>query len=166
VRKDVREIVEPIWTGAGVDLSWDLQKGTLEYKKDAHRFDFATQNSAIYVGLGAAIDFLSHLGMENVAQRGQALARRLRGELKKFGDAIEILTPEEKGAFGSVLGFRLKHVAYDKLYQTPVEKYKIVTRMVPENGLNCNRISTHIYNNFSEVERLVQAITLVAEGKS
>lgn len=166
VRKDVREIVEPIWTGAGVDLSWDLQKGTLEYKKDAHRFDFATQNSAIYVGLGAAIDFLSHLGMENVAQRGQALARRLRGELKKFGDVIEILTPEEKGAFGSVLGFRLKHVAYDKLYQTLVEKYKIVTRMVPENGLNCNRISTHIYNNFSEVERLVQAITLVAEGKS
>ena len=76
-----------------------------------------------------------------------------------------MLTPDEKGSYGSVLGFRLKTVPYDKLQQTLSEKHKIIIRSVPENGLNCNRISTHIYNNFSEVQRLVEAIKLVAEVK-
>lgn len=166
VRKEMQEIVEPYWTGALADSAWDLEKGTMAYRNDAHRYDFGTQNSAIYVGLGAAIDFLSHLGMENVARRGQALARHLRNALEKFDDQIEILTPDEKGGYGSVLGFRLKNVPYDKLHQTLLERYNIITRVVPENRLNCNRISTHIYNNFNEVNRLIRAITLVAEGQS
>lgn len=162
VRQEVQEVVEPYWTGALADAGWDLTKGTLEYKKNAHRFDFGTQNAATYTGLGAAIDFLSHIGMENVAQRGQALAMHLRRELKDLDDKVEILTPEERGGYGSVLGFKLKSMAYDKLQQMLLEKHKMITRMVPENGVNCNRVSTHIYNNFDEVNRLVEAIKSVA----
>jgi selenocysteine lyase/cysteine desulfurase len=162
VRKEMIEVLEPHWTGALADAGWDVEKGTLELKKDAHRFDFATQNSAIYVGLGAAIDFLYHIGMANIARRDQALAMHLRNELKKLGDKIEILTPDEPGSYGSVLGFRLKNYAYDKLQPMLIEKHKIITRMVPENGVNCNRISTHIYNNFEEVDRVVSAIRSVA----
>jgi selenocysteine lyase/cysteine desulfurase len=162
VRKEMIEVLEPHWTGALADAGWDVEKGTLELKKDAHRFDFATQNSAIYVGLGAAIDFLYHIGMPNIARRDQALAMHLRNELKKLGDKIEILTPDEPGGYGSVLGFRLKNYAYDKLQPMLIEKHKIITRMVPENGVNCNRISTHIYNNFDEVDRAVAAISAVA----
>jgi selenocysteine lyase/cysteine desulfurase len=165
VRKEVQDIVEPYWTGALADASWDLAKGTMEFQKNAHKYDFATQSSAIYVGLGAAIDFLSHLGIENVARRGQGLAKHLRSELEAFDDKIEMLTPDEKGCYGSVLGFRLKTVPYDKLQQTLLEKHKIITRAVPENALNCNRISTHIYNNFMEVQRVVAAIKSIAEGK-
>ena len=39
----------------GVDTGWDLRSETLALKNDAHRFDFATQSSALYIGLGAAI---------------------------------------------------------------------------------------------------------------
>ncbi len=162
VRKEMLEILEPHWTGALADAGWDLQKGTLEYRKDAHRYDFGTQNSALYVGLGAAADFLGHLGMENVSRRGQGLALLLRSALKKLGNRVEILTPEEPGSFGSVLGFRLKNLQYDKLQQLLLEKHKIVTRMVPENGLNCNRVSTHIYNSPGEVARLIEALNAVA----
>ena len=162
VRKEVQDILEPCWAGALSDAGWDLQKGTLEFRKDAHKYDFGTQNSSLYVGLGAAIDFLYHLGMENVARRNQALAMHLRNGLKKLGDKVEILTPEEDGGYGSVLGFRLKAMAYDKLQPYLIEKHKIITRMVPENGINCNRISTHIYNSFAEVDKVVEAITSMA----
>ncbi len=162
VRQEVQEIVEPYWTGALADAGWDLIRGSLEYKKNAHRFDFGTQNAAIYTGLGTAIDFLSHIGMENVTRRGQSLATHLRRELQSLGDRIEILTPEEEGGYGSVLGFKLKNMPYDKLQPMLLEKHKMITRMVPENGVNCNRISTHIYNNFDEVNRLVEAIKSVA----
>jgi len=162
VRKDVEDIVEPYWVGAGVDKGWDIRKGTLEYKGEAHKFDFATQSSPLYIGLGAAVDFLYHLGMENVAARGQGLALHLRSELENLGDRVEILTPSEEGGYGSVLGFRLKNYPFDKLQQMLLEKHKIITRMVPENGVNCNRISTHIYNSFAEVDRLLEVIRSVA----
>ena len=162
VRKEMLEVLEPSWVGGGVDSGWDVGKGTLTYRRDAHRFDFASQSAALYTGLGAAIGFLYHLGMDNVARRGQGLAGILRTELTKLGDRVTILTPGEPGASASILGFRLARMPFDKLQQYLLEKHRIVTRMVPENGVNCNRISTHIYNSEAEVRRLADAITAVA----
>ena len=162
VKEGMTDVLEPYWVGGGVDKGWDLLKGTLEYKSDAHKFDFATQSSAVYVGLGAAIDFLYHLGQENIALRGGMLAMHLRTELKKFGERVEILTPEEPGGYGSVLGFRLRSIPFDNLQKVLLETHGIITRMVPENGVNCNRVSTHIYNTPDEVDRLVSILgTLV-----
>ncbi len=162
VRSEMLEVLEPSWVGGGVDAGWDVGKGTLSYRTDAHRFDFASQNAALYVGLGASIDFLSQLGMDNVARRGRQLASLLRGELEKFGDKVTILTPEEPGASASILGFRLAQMPFDRLQKYLLETHRIITRMVPENGVNCNRISTHIYNDEAEVHRLVRAIAEVA----
>jgi cysteine desulfurase/selenocysteine lyase len=162
VRKEMLEVLEPSWVGGGVDAGWDLQNGSLAYRKDAHRFDFGSQNAALYAGLGAAIDFLYHLGMAHVAQRGQALAMSLRNELRKLGDKIIILTPEETGAYASILGFRHARMPFDKLQAYLLEKRRIITRMVPENGVNCNRVSTHIYNSEAEVHRLAEAIAAAA----
>jgi selenocysteine lyase/cysteine desulfurase len=165
VRKEMVTMLEPHWTGAGADAAWNLAEGKIEFRTDAHRFDFATQSSAIFVGMGAAVDFLYHLGMENVARRDQALAGHLRKRLLQLGERVEILTPDEKGGYGSVVGFRVKGVPYDVLHRQLLEKYHIVTRAVPENGVNCNRISTHIYSSFDEVDRVADAITEIVEGK-
>ena len=162
VRKEMVEVLEPHWVGGGVDTAWDVRKGTLTLRTDARRFDFATQSSALYVGLGAAIDFLHHLGIENVARRGRSLAGRLRSRLQELGDRVEILTPSEEGGYGSVLGFRLKHYPFDRLQQLLLEKHGIVTRAVPENGLNSNRLSTHCYNTPAEVDRVADIIRSVA----
>jgi selenocysteine lyase/cysteine desulfurase len=162
VRKEMMEVLEPTWVGGGCDAGWDVRKGTLAFRKDAHRFDFASQSAALYVGLGAAIDFLYHLGMENVSRRGKALAGELRAGLEKLGDRVEILTPAEDGGHASIVGFRLKRVPFDKLQPLLLEKYRMVTRAVPENGVNCNRVSTHIYNSPEEVSRFLEAINALA----
>ncbi len=162
VRKDMLEVLEPYWVGGGSDAGWDVRTASFSFRKDAHRFDFASQSAALYVGLGAATDFLYHLGIDNIARRGQTLASFLRNELKKLGDKVEILTPDEPGGFGSLLGFRLKNYPFDKLQSLLWEKHKIMTRAVPENGVNSNRISTNIYNTFDEVRRLVDVISTVA----
>jgi selenocysteine lyase/cysteine desulfurase len=162
VRKELLEILEPCWAGALSDAGWDLTKGTLTYRQDAHKYDFGTQSSALYVGLGAAVDFLHHIGMDNITRHNKALATRLRTGLQSLGDRVEILTPEEEGGYCSVIGFRLRAMAYDKLQPYLLEKHKIITRMVPENGINCNRISAHIYNTTDDVDRVVEAIKAVA----
>ena len=162
VRKEALEAIEPHWVGGGCDAGWDVRAGTLAYRADGHRFDFGTQSSSLYAGMGAAIDFMDHLGMETVSRRVRTLSTRLRRGLQALGDRVEILTPEEEGGFGAVLGFRMKNVPYDKLQHQLLEQHHIITRMVPENGLNCNRISTHIYNTPAEVDRLLGILRALA----
>jgi len=164
VRQDRQELLQPIWTGGGSGPEWDVKKGTLSFAADAHRYDFGSQSAALYVGLGAAVDFLRALGMENVTRRGQALSRRLRAALASLGDRVEFLTPDEQGSSASLLGFRISTVPFDRLYTTLLEKHRIITRMVPENGVNANRISTHIYNSPAEVDRVAGIITEIARS--
>ncbi len=158
VRKELVETLEPVWVGAGVDTGWDVRTGTLAFRTDAHKFDFGTQSSPLFVGLGAAIDFLHHLGIQNITSRNQALAGHLRNGLKSLGDRVEILTPDEPGGYGSLVAFRPHRIEFDKLHKALLEQHHIVTRPVAENGINCNRISTHIYNSFTDVDRFLTTL--------
>jgi selenocysteine lyase/cysteine desulfurase len=165
VRKEVQDVVEPIWVGGGSDAGWDMTKKPPElkgYASNAHRYDFATQNAAIYIGMGSAIDFLYHIGMENIAARDRAMSSHIREELVKLGDKIEMLTPEEEKSRASVTGFRIANYQYDKFVNYAWEKHKIRLRAVGEGGLNSIRVSTHIYNNFDEVELFLKAVKEVA----
>jgi selenocysteine lyase/cysteine desulfurase len=158
VRKELLEVLEPSWTGGGADAAWDVRKGTMAYRQDAHRFDFASQNAALYVGLNAAIDFINRIGTGNIQARDLMLAGYLRARLEEIGDGIRVLTPSESGSYGALVAFQVKKTPFDVLYRFLRDERNIVTRMVPENGVNCNRVSTHIYNSRADVDRLVDAV--------
>ena len=83
---------------------------------------FATQNASLYIGLGAAIDFLYHIGIENIVRRGNALTAYLQRELLQLGDTIEMLTPVEERSRGFITGFRLKNMPYEKFGEARGEK--------------------------------------------
>ncbi len=164
VRKEMLDVLQAKWIGGGSDTGWDMTVDPPEFKgyvATAHRYDFATQNAAIYIGIGAATDFLYHIGMENIVRRGKALSGYLQQELLKLGDKVEMLTPTEDQSRGFVVGFRLKNMPYDKFGEHASKKgFRI--RLVAENKLNSIRISTHIYNNFEEVNKFIEAVKEVA----
>jgi len=69
IRKEMLDVVQAHWVGGYSDAGWDITTDPPEFKgyvPTAHRYDFATQNAAIYVGLAAAVDFLYHIGMANI----------------------------------------------------------------------------------------------------
>jgi selenocysteine lyase/cysteine desulfurase len=158
VRNEMLEVLEPHWMGGGSDAGWDVRQGTMAFRADAHRFDFASQNAALYVGLNAAVEFINRIGIDTIRARDLMLAGYLRSRLEELGDRLTILTPSEEGSFGAVVAFRLAKTPYEPLYNFLRDERKIITRMVPENGVNCNRVSTHIYNSQAEVDRLVEAV--------
>jgi len=164
VKKDLLDVVQARWVGGYSDIGWDLTTDPVEFKgyvPTAHRYDFGTQNAAIYIGLAAAVDFLYHIGMENVVRRGTSLATMLQKELLKLGEKVEMLTPTEDQSRGFVVGFRLKNMPYDKFGDYATKKgFRI--RLVGEGHLNSIRISTHIYNNPDEVMKFVDAVREVA----
>lgn len=164
VRKEMLDVVQARWIGAYSDTGWDLTvdppifKG---YVPTAHRYDFASQNAGLYIGLGAAFDFFYQLGMENIVNRSRSLAALLQQELLKLGDKIEMLTPTEEQSRGAIIGFRLKSMPYANLGKhAGANGFRI--RIVPENNVNCVRVSTHIYNTPGEVMRFVEMIRKIA----
>ena len=164
VKKDLLDIVEAKYVGAYSDTGWDMTTDPPEFKgyvPTAHRYDYGTQNAALQIGLAASVDFLYQIGMENIVSRGRALATRLQQGLLELGEKIEMLTPVEDRSRGFMVGFRLKNMTYDKFGEYSGKKGFRV-RIVPENHLNSVRVSTHLYNNFDEVERFIQIVKEVA----
>lgn len=164
VKQEMLDVVQARWVGGYSDTGWDVTVAPPEfqgYVPTAHRYDFGTQNAALSIGLAAAVDFLYHIGMENIVRRGSALAARLQRGLLALGDRVEMLTPTEERSRCFVVGFRLKNMPYDKFGEHAAKKgFRI--RLVPESHLNSIRVSTHLYNSAREVDAFLEAVKEVA----
>lgn len=163
IRADARGVWRPTQVGAWSDRQYDLDQAVLEFRPEADVVEYGTRNTPLVVGLGAAVDFLSALGMERVARRGRALALYLRQRLQAV-PALEVLTPADDASSASIITVAAKDEAVDvKNWAQPLQaRYQIRARPVGEHGLRALRVSTHIYNSFAELDRLVAALSELA----
>lgn len=161
VRKDFQQTLQTYFVGGGSDnAKWDMTKMPVvmgDYADSAHRYYGGTQALGLYRGVDAAIEFMDTIGKELVHQRIKLLGKYTQDQLLALGDRIELITPTEERSRCGVNGFKIKGVEYEKFYAKASEN-KIRIRMVPENGVNCLRVSTHIYNNKQEVDQLIDLI--------
>ncbi|MBC7381908.1 MAG: aminotransferase class V-fold PLP-dependent enzyme [Bacteroidia bacterium] len=167
VRKDFMETLQPYFVGGGSDnAKWNMALKPIpmgEYANNAHRYYGGTQASGLYKGVDAAIDFIDSIGIENIHNRIKTLGKYVQDHLLSFGDKIELITPTEERSRCAVNGFRIKGVEYTKFYTMAAEN-KIRIRSVAENGLNSLRVSTHIYNNKQEIDKLMQVVANALKG--
>jgi selenocysteine lyase/cysteine desulfurase len=112
--------------------------------------------------VGAAVDFLTKIGMENVWSRDAALSTAFLNGLKEIPH-VEILSPLDQTERSAMITFKMKNIEYLKLQSFLAEKYKLRTRGVGEAGVNGLRISWHIYNSFEEVNRVLEGIKEAAK---
>lgn len=161
VRKELQDTVQTYFVGGGSDLgTWNMATvpiTTTGYANSAHRYYGGTQSAGLYKGVNAAIDFIESIGIMNIHRRVKSLGKYTQDQLLALGDKVELLTPTEERSRCAVNGFRIKGVEHSKFYNTCAEN-KIRIRSVAENGLNSLRVSTHIYNNKDEIDRLVELV--------
>lgn len=161
VKKEMLDTLKVCFTGGEADNGkWNMMTDPPvmgDYSPTAHRFYYGTQSSALYAGVVAAIEFVESIGIQNIHQRITSLAGYFQQEVMQLGDKIEMLTPTEQKSRGAVIAFKFKNIAYDKFYNIAAEN-KIRIRMVPENGINCVRVSSHIYNNRDELNKLLELV--------
>lgn len=158
INKTMFDKVQPIFVGAGSDnAKWNMavnppQMGS--FATDAHRYYAGTYNGGLYKGVVASIDFINEIGQQHITNRILALAAYAQQQLIDLGNNLEILTPTEAESRGAVIGFRVKNKQGVDIYNK-LAANKIRIRQVHENGLNSLRLSTHIYNNYAEVDKLI-----------
>ena len=92
----------PPFLGGGEMIKEVRFDGTM-FNDPPHRFEAGTPNIAGHVGLGAAVDYLSTLGMHDVAAREAALLAHATEELSKLDGLRIIGTAAEKAAVISFL---------------------------------------------------------------
>lgn len=155
-----RDKVQAFYGGAGMDTGWDLlstPSALSGYVNNGHRYFYGSQNTSLYKGWISAIEFQEAIGKERIEHRVTSLASYLREQLATFRTDLEILTPEEKISRAAQVSIRLKNKTTQDFYHHCRSK-NIVTRFVPENGMNCMRISCHIYNSFDEMDTLITTL--------
>jgi len=162
VKKELLDTVDAKFVGAYSDTGWTLTPESTQingFVPTAHRYDYGSQNTALYAGLNAAIDFFNQIGMEKINQHGCELGRVLQEELLKHSVDIEILTPIEAKSRAMINSFRFKNPKKDYVqFATFASKNGFRVRQVAEAGLNAIRISTHLYNSKEEVMNFVKVV--------
>ena len=159
IRKEALDNIQPYFVGAGSDSGWNVvdppSPSLKGYAATAHRHDYGTQNAAIWFGVNAAVKFFETLTMSLVEARVKYLASSLQQELINLKNSnLEMLTSTEEKSRAALIAFKLKNMDYSDL-QTEAANANFRIRKVPENGVNCIRVSTHIYNSLDEINRFV-----------
>jgi selenocysteine lyase/cysteine desulfurase len=159
VSESVRENIKAWHGGAGVDTGWELVKEIKinGYVDTGHKFYYGTHNAALYKGIAAAVEFQEAIGIEKIEKRILGLATYLQDHLLKLSDKIEMQTPTESVSRAALVAFKIKDKQMSDLHKILNEK-QIVTRYVPENDINCLRVSTHIYNNYKQIDTLLEQV--------
>jgi selenocysteine lyase/cysteine desulfurase len=168
VKKEALKDLKAYHVGAGSDNGWNVvnppKPSMTGYADTAHRFDYGTQNASIWAGVDAAIELWEKIGMDKIEARVKYLATHLQNALLNLkNDNLEMLTSIEPASRAAVIAFKLKNVEYTK-FQTLASEAGFRVRVVPENGVNCIRVSTHIYNSMDEINQFVAFTEKLAKG--
>ena len=161
-KKELLEEVEPLCLGGGMNESFDSEKEI--YLKDLpQRLEAGTPNIAGVIGFGAAIDYLSNIGMLNISIYEQKLKKYLIDKLKEI-PYIQIVNEE---ADSGIVAFNVDGIfSQDVAYY--LNKYNICVRAgnhcakILKNSIgvkNTVRVSLYFYNTKEEVDDLVELLS-------
>lgn len=161
-KKEFLEKLEPINMGGGMNESFD-NPSEVYLKELPTRLEAGTPNIAGAIGLGAAIDYLNKIGMDNIFDYEKKLKAYLIDKLIKL-PYIDIINLESDSGIVSfnIDGIFSQDVAFY------LNKYNICVRagnhcakiLKDETGVkNSLRVSLYFYNTYEEIDKLVNLLS-------
>jgi cysteine desulfurase/selenocysteine lyase len=163
-----RELLEemPPFMGGG-DMIREVHLDRTEWNDVPWKFEAGTPAIAQAIGLGAAVEYLSQLGMENVLAHERALVRYAMERLQDV-EGVRILGPRPEDR-GGVVSFTLGDIhPHDIAALLDAEGiairagYHCAQPLHERYGLGATaRASFYIYNTPEEIDRLAQALEKV-----
>ena len=119
----------------------------LDLKPDASRYEMGCPSFPTIFAVGAAVEYLSGIGMEKIARRILELTDFAISGLEKKG--IEVISPKEPKHRSGIVVFKVRDP--QKTWKNLL-RHKIYTSVRGE-GI---RIAPHFYNNFEDIEGLLK----------
>ena len=160
----------PPFLGGG-DMIMEVSVDGFTWKDPPWKFEAGTPNFADVIAFGAAIDYLTALGMDRVRRHEIEITRYALQQLEGLGEGITVHGPKNVEERGGVASFTLDSVhPHDIAQMLDWEGVQIraghhcaqplMRRLnVPATA----RASFYIYNTNEDVDRLVDALKKVGE---
>jgi cysteine desulfurase/selenocysteine lyase len=156
----------PPFLGGG-EMILDVRKDGFTPNDIPWRFEAGTPPITEAIGLGAAVGYLSTLGMDAVREHEIALTTYAMNTLReRFGDDIHIFGPDDPTARGGVLSFAYRDLHPHDVSQI-LDQYGVCVRaghhcakpLMRRLGVNATaRASFALYNDTSDVDALADAL--------
>ncbi len=153
----------PFMGGGEMIATVSMEKST--YAGIPHRFEAGTPPIVEAVGLGAAVDYLSHIGLDNIHRHEQAVTGHLLDGLSRVG-GVTVLGPLDPTMRGGAVSFELAGVHPHDIAQT-LDSRGIAVRA----GHHCakpahkrygvqssTRASTYLYTTLEEIDAFIEGL--------
>ena len=168
VRKSVLQTMNPFHGGG--DMIREVHKYETTWNDLPYKFEAGTPNIADVIGFGAAIDYLTKIGMDNVRQHEIELTKYALEEFSKV-PGLKIYGTKDITKRGGVISFNFADVHPHDVAQI-IDGEGIALR----SGHHCaqvlmerldvaatSRASFYIYNTRKDVDALIDSLNIVAK---
>jgi len=152
IHKDLLDSIRPTSIGWMNFRRWmDFSSHDPTLRDDARRYESGTLNTVGVYGLGAAVDLLLEIGVENISGRVLDLTGRLRAGLKERGH--EVFGPTAREESSGIVSFLPRtHTAEQVVAQLRAERILVSARSGKV------RVSPHFYNSEAEINSLLEQL--------
>ena len=167
-KAELLEKLPPFLTGGSMIEIVKMDKTT--FAAPPTRFEAGTQMTSQVVGLGAAVKFLSEIGMDNIHAHEQKLTARALDGLQQI-PGLHIVGPKDTESRGGAVSFVVDGVHPHDLGQV-LDSHGVAIR----TGHHCAwplhragnvnstaRASFYLYNTEEEVDKLIEAVKAARE---
>ncbi len=153
----------------GGDMIRTVAKDEITYNEGPLRFEAGTPNIVQMIGLGAAIDYVESIGMDNIATYEAAVRDYARDRLEGL-NWLQLYGKSE--GKGTIFAFNIEGGAHPHDISTIVDRKGVAVRaghhcaqpLMTHLGVNATcRASFGLYNTTEEVDKLVEALELCRE---
>ncbi len=165
-KEEILESMNPFLVGGGMIANVTHQDA--EWNEIPFKFEAGTPNIEGVIGFGAAIDYLSSVGMKNIFKHEQKITKIALRELSKV-EGLKIMGPSDNKDRGAVFSFVLNGVHPHDM-ATMLDEQNIAIRA----GHHCaqplhqslgieatTRASFYLYNTEEDIYKLVRALKKV-----
>lgn len=162
-RKELLDAMPPFLTGGSMIETVTMESAT--YLDAPKRFEAGVPNMAQAVGLGAAVDYLSSIGLDSIHQHEISLTEAAIKGLQSI-KGLTIIGPTDMHMRGGVVSFAIEGIHPHDLGQA-LDSYGIAVR----TGHHCawplmrrfktvatTRASFYLYNDLDDITALVDGV--------
>ncbi len=168
-KRDLLNAMDPFLYGG--DMIVRVKKDRATYKEAPDKFESGTPNISGAIGLGAAIDYLSSIGMDAIHEHEESLLRYARERLLDVSE-VELIGAGDSGmAAGGIVSF-----TFGDIHSHDIGAILDSEGVAVRTGMHCahpfmrflgvngtTRASFYLYNTRSDVDQLVRALDRVRE---
>ncbi|MEM8656865.1 MAG: cysteine desulfurase [Pseudomonadota bacterium] len=164
IRRDRQAEMQPFMGGG--DMIRDVGKDAITYNDPPHKFEAGTPGIVQMIGLGAALEYMTELGMENIAAHEAGLRDYA---MSKFAGLNWLTVQGMQPDKGAIFSFTIEGAGHAHDISTVVDRKGVAVRaghhcaqpLMDHMGVSATcRASFGLYNTKQEVDVLVEALEL------